>query len=336
MNLNTKLSVIIPAFNEEKIIDQCLKSVFKIKVSKLDVIVVDDCSLDKTLSIIKNYPCTLLKNKKNMGAALSKNKALKKTKFENILILDANSIILNGSIEKMLKILLKNKELSGINGMWDFNTQSISFYSKIQALDTHYQMLLMKKEKYSFYWGNGSIIRKTILLKTKGFSSYYKKAGCEDYEIIFRMNNKKKFFIPGIISIHHHFPSFFFNGIKKFIFRTALFIQTYLFYKRKNAGDNWHTTDKNLYSLILANLIFFSIIGGIFLVNLMYFATILFFSSYILINIKKIFFFRRKTSFLFVLLYLPVSIITYLLISLGIFLGILKFLISKNEFKKYN
>ena len=337
MKFKYGLSVILPAYNEEKVIKNCLNSVFKIKKLKLEVIVVDDGSKDSTSDIVSNYPCKLIKNKKNLGAALSKNKAIKLAKFNYILIIDANSIIKQGAIEKMFFYLKSNKNLSGINGMWNFKTPSSSFFSKVQALDTHFQIKIIKKEKFSFYWGNGSIIKKKIFLRTGGFSSYYKKAGCEDYEIIFRMNNNKKFFIPGIISIDHHFPNFFFNGLKKYIFRTALFIQTYLFYKNKvNSNDNWHTTNKNFISLLFSYLFIFSVVAGLFINKFIYIISLISLLLLIITNFEKIKFIRKKTSIFFVLFYIVTSLTMYLLIGFGIVFGVIRFLVSNNEFKKYN
>ena len=219
----------------------------------------------------------------------------------------------------------------------EFQNTFKQFFSKVQALDTHFQMKIMKKEKFSFYWGNGSIIKKKIFLRTGGFSSYYKKAGCEDYEIIFRMNNNKKFFIPGIISIDHHFPNFFFNGLKKYIFRTALFIQTYLFYKNKvNSNDNWHTTNKNFISLLFSYLFIFSVVAGLFINKFIYIISLISLLLLIITNFEKIKFIRKKTSIFFVLFYIVTSLTMYLLIGFGIVFGVIRFLVSNNEFKKYN
>ena len=47
------------------------------------------------------------------------------------------------------------------------------FFFKVQALDTHFQMKIMKKK--IFFYCNGSIIKRKFFLRTGGFSSYYKK-----------------------------------------------------------------------------------------------------------------------------------------------------------------
>ena len=69
---------------------------------------------------------------------MSKNKAIKLAKFNYILIIDANSIIKQGAIEKMF-YLKSNKNLSG---KWhvEFQNTFKQFFSKVQALDTHFQM----------------------------------------------------------------------------------------------------------------------------------------------------------------------------------------------------
>lgn len=50
-----KVSVIIPAYNEEKYIGKCLDSLLKQTYEDLEIIVINDGSKDKTLKIIRNY-----------------------------------------------------------------------------------------------------------------------------------------------------------------------------------------------------------------------------------------------------------------------------------------
>ena len=50
----TKISIIIPAYNEENTIKEILKRINKIKIKK-EIIVINDGSRDDTLNILKNY-----------------------------------------------------------------------------------------------------------------------------------------------------------------------------------------------------------------------------------------------------------------------------------------
>lgn len=50
-----KISVIIPIYNVEKYLDECLKSVINQTYKNLDIILVDDGSIDNSLNIAKEY-----------------------------------------------------------------------------------------------------------------------------------------------------------------------------------------------------------------------------------------------------------------------------------------
>ncbi len=49
-----KISVIIPMYNAEKYISQCLQSLLNQSFQEFEVIVVDDCSTDNSLDVVKN------------------------------------------------------------------------------------------------------------------------------------------------------------------------------------------------------------------------------------------------------------------------------------------
>jgi len=56
MDSNPQISVIVCAYNEEKYIDTCLRSLMNQKVwFNFDIIVIDDCSTDNTLKILNEY-----------------------------------------------------------------------------------------------------------------------------------------------------------------------------------------------------------------------------------------------------------------------------------------
>lgn len=98
MNIkNGKISVIIPAYNAEKTIERCLNSVIKQSYPNLEVIVVDDGSKDRTLSIAnetaKHDRRIKVMSKQNGGAASARNVGLKMASGEFITFLDADDYI---------------------------------------------------------------------------------------------------------------------------------------------------------------------------------------------------------------------------------------------------
>ena len=78
---NTKLSVVIPVYNAEKYIRQCLDSILTKQKIALEVICVDDCSTDGTPAVLKEYQdkyenVTVIRNETNLYAGTCRNKGL--------------------------------------------------------------------------------------------------------------------------------------------------------------------------------------------------------------------------------------------------------------------
>ena len=76
-----KVSVIMPAYNCEKFIDETIESLLNQTYTNWELIAVDDCSTDKTGEILKKYAekdnrIKYVKNDDNLGAALTRNKAV--------------------------------------------------------------------------------------------------------------------------------------------------------------------------------------------------------------------------------------------------------------------
>jgi len=84
-----KISVIIPAYNEEKHIAQCLQSLNNQTLKPLEVIVVDDGSNDGTLKIIHNSDFVLIKQN-HLGAGTARNLGANKSRGEILVFVDAD------------------------------------------------------------------------------------------------------------------------------------------------------------------------------------------------------------------------------------------------------
>ncbi len=67
--MDEKISVIIPNRNKENSIGLCLEALFSLPGNCHEVIVVDDCSEDRSVEIIQHYPCTLIRLPRHHGAS---------------------------------------------------------------------------------------------------------------------------------------------------------------------------------------------------------------------------------------------------------------------------
>ena len=101
-----RLSVILPVYNAENYIDQCLESITKQNYSNLEIIIVDDGSTDNSRYHIKRYAEQDERIKfyfqRNKGVAAARNFALQYATGEWITFCDSDDIVPNGSYRKMI------------------------------------------------------------------------------------------------------------------------------------------------------------------------------------------------------------------------------------------
>lgn len=102
-----KMSVVVPVFNEERFLGFCLDSLINQSEHEIEIICVNDGSTDDSISIIKNYLAqdkrvVLIDNKKNMGAAYSRNEAIKQCRGEYIMFVDSDDYLACDAIERIV------------------------------------------------------------------------------------------------------------------------------------------------------------------------------------------------------------------------------------------
>jgi len=112
------ISIIIPAYNEEKVIARTIESTMEIDYPQKEIIVVDDGSKDNTLRIAKSYEQDMVKvlHKENGGKASALNYGLTFARGEFIAVLDADTIVGKNSLKEIAKIFAHEKHIAAVAG----------------------------------------------------------------------------------------------------------------------------------------------------------------------------------------------------------------------------
>lgn len=106
------ISIIIPVYNTEKYIEECIKSLLEQTYDNYEIIIINDCSLGNIDELIKNYnssKITYIKNKHNMGIGYSRNLGIKKSKGEYICFIDSDDYVDKNFLQLMYDKLHNDK-----------------------------------------------------------------------------------------------------------------------------------------------------------------------------------------------------------------------------------
>jgi glycosyltransferase involved in cell wall biosynthesis len=189
------VSVIIPAFNAEIFIPRTLESVLSQTYQNIEVLVVDDGSVDRTAEIVKSFAqkdsrITLLQQA-NAGVAAARNLAIEKSRGEYIAPIDADDIWYPQNLEKQLECLIKSEPSVGVVYSWsvDINEEDLltgGFYNSTITGEVYKALV------YKYFIGNASssLIRRLCFEKVGGYNCKMKAEnaqGCEDWELHLRI-----------------------------------------------------------------------------------------------------------------------------------------------------
>lgn len=107
------VSIITPCYNSERFIEETYHSINKQTYSNWEWIIVDDCSKDNSVELIKSFNDDRIKlfvQDSNQGAAVARNKALDIAKGKYITFIDSDDLWLPNFLEKTIDYLISNKE----------------------------------------------------------------------------------------------------------------------------------------------------------------------------------------------------------------------------------
>lgn len=201
------ISVIIPIYNGEGVIADCLESLLNQNYpkNKYEIIVVDDGSTDNTVNVVSKFKGVKLIRQKHRGPAAARNLGVKKSKGNIVLFTDADCVPSKNWIKNMLEPF-KNKEIVGVAGTYKtLNKKSlIARFVGYEITKRHEK--LKKKIFIDFIATYSAAYRKNIFLKFNGFDEEFTTATGEDPELSFKINKSgyKMVFQPEAFVYHRH------------------------------------------------------------------------------------------------------------------------------------
>ena len=192
---NIKISVIIPTYNRETLIVDSINSVLNQTYKNLEVIIVDDGSVDNTqqeIDKIKDNRIKYIKLEKNYGAPNARNIGIKNAVGQLISFQDSDDILYPNKLEKQFhNIINKKSNLDFCKIKVIFNSSYSFFYPNARQ-----EKSIFDGNIFNELISKGNFIStQAILAKTNFIKKYYfdpEMPRLQDYDIILRMIPKVK------------------------------------------------------------------------------------------------------------------------------------------------
>ena len=150
-NNNELVSIITPMYNSEKTVAETINSVLSQTYKNWEMIIVDDCSTDKSFEIVENIVknhknIVLLKTDHNSGTAVARNLAIEKAKGKYIAFLDSDDIWANNKLEVQVAYMKEHDWVfSYSNYLVEYSEGKTQLFNPKKSF-TNYKQLLRRND----------------------------------------------------------------------------------------------------------------------------------------------------------------------------------------------
>ena len=212
------VSVIIPCFNVEKWVGEAIDSCLKQTYPHIEIIVIDDCSTDKSVEIIKSYGDKIIWESlpENKGGCYARNRGFALSKGEYIQFLDADDFILPDKIERQINFLEKTGA-DAVYGDWRFQghqSNGVILLDKIENPGKQKDILQSLIENW--WTAVASLLyKRAIVEKSGGWDENFLAAQDRDFFISVIMAGAKVVYQPGCYSIYRRYGNVTVSTISK-------------------------------------------------------------------------------------------------------------------------
>ncbi len=181
------ISVVIPAYNAEQTLGECLRAIGSSDYEDYEVIVVDDASADDSADVALRWGCRVVRLNENVGAAVAKNLGVSEANGDVVLFTDADILLQPDTLRRVAE-RFEDPSVAGVVGLLGRGLRYSNFCSQFKNLWMHYTYARLAQSKdadrgVGLFYTSIAAIRKEVFLGMDGFDSHYRGASVtEDIE----------------------------------------------------------------------------------------------------------------------------------------------------------
>ena len=224
------VSVIIPSFNSAETIETCILSVLATGCAPLEVLVVDDCSTDKSPDVIARIAAAhpnkvrLVRMKQNAGPACARNAGAREARGEFYFFLDSDTRMLPEALDTFVNRISCSDAVVGVYDAQPLNPGVTPLY---KALLNHYFFSRKGVIPYEVFDSSRAGIRSDVFHAVGGFNERLQWGmDYENEDLGYRLTKEYTILLDPKIAVQHHFPGFA-KLARTYFFRVALWMEVF-------------------------------------------------------------------------------------------------------------
>lgn len=195
------ISIIIPTYNDNDVLETCLAAIHSSDVKPLEVIVVDDASPVSAEDVVTRYGYRYIRLERNCGQATARNEGARVAAGDILFFIDSDVAIRNDTIRKVAAAHTAEGVFvyQGISSPAPLNP---GFGPKLMALKLFY--LLKDCREASYVHSHLFSIKKSVFEEVGGFDPRYRPPGCgEEFELGHRLRGKYRIYTDPDLLVEH-------------------------------------------------------------------------------------------------------------------------------------
>ena len=236
---NQLVSIVIPAYNCEDTILKAVRAALGQSYGSVEVIVVDDGSVDRTAAIVRSLKEVKYIRQTNQGPAAARNKGAGEAKGGLIFFTDSDCIPERDWVKKMVPFFDEDADVAVVCGSY-----GISNNESMLARCIHKEILFRHKRllpRYPRSFGSYNFgIRRDIFNRLGGFNTDYRYASGEDNDLSYKVLGAgyKILFVPDAVVLHH-FPTSVVKYLREQFRHGVWRVKMYVDHPRMITGDDY-------------------------------------------------------------------------------------------------
>lgn len=162
------ISLIIPNRNGAGTIGQCLESIVSRADGQVEVIVVDDCSTDRSVEIIERFPVRLIRLERHVGASGARNIGARNSNGAILFFIDADCLLQKDTLSNARRAMEEHGAGAVIGGTYAREPQDPGFFNVFQSLFVNY-FETKRAEDPDYIAAHAFLIATEVFRKSNGF-----------------------------------------------------------------------------------------------------------------------------------------------------------------------